>query len=120
MQSKNEKGNVKYERSLQMINPNAAGLDLHKEKIWVCISTPSESKSSVRTFGTCTEELRLLVKFLKNSGVKTAAMESTGVYWIPVYNMFADNGWTLARLIRSPGKCFRVEKPLRLPGKNSE
>jgi transposase len=83
---------VRYEKSLSMINPHAAGLDLHREKIWACYSDGPDSDASVRTFGTVTAELRRLVEWLKASGVETVAMESTGVYWVPVYAMLEDAG----------------------------
>lgn len=75
-----------------MVNPHAAGLDLHKETIWGCVATGASSDSPVQTFGTYTAELRRLVKWLQDSGVETVAMESTGVYWIPVYGMLEETG----------------------------
>ena len=84
--SKSEKS--KYEKSLTMVNPHAAGLDLHKETIWGCVAGGADSGDApVQTFGTCTAELRRLVKWLRDSGAETVAMESTGVYWIPVYGV---------------------------------
>lgn len=75
-----------------MVNPHAAGLDLHKETIWGCAGSGASSDSPVQTFGTYTAELKRLVKWLQDSGVETVAMESTGVYWIPVYGMLEDAG----------------------------
>lgn len=88
--STNEKN--KYEKSLAMVNPHAAGLDLHKETIWGCVASGADSDKAVQTFGTCTAELRRLVKWLQDSGVESVAMESTGVYWIPVYGILEEKG----------------------------
>ena len=75
-----------------MVNPHAAGLDLHKETIWGCASGGADSDGTVQTFGTCTSDLRHLVAWLRDSGVQTVAMESTGVYWIPVYGILEESG----------------------------
>jgi len=89
---KAEKSTVQYDKSLKMINPCAAGLDLHKETIWACIATGNDADSAVKTFGTSTDELRRLGHWLKDAGIETAAMESTGVYWIPVYEVLEEMG----------------------------
>ncbi len=91
---KAEKATVRYGKRLEMVNPFAAGLDLHKEKIWGCISKSKDPNSQVKTFGTCTEDVKELGAWLKSSGIETVAMESTGVYWIPVYNILSSMGLT--------------------------
>ncbi|NCB66928.1 MAG: IS110 family transposase [Bacilli bacterium] len=83
---------VKYEKGLQMINPHAGGLDLHQETIWACVAADRDGDSQVKTFGTCTAELRRLAKWLRDVGVTTAAMESTGVFWMPVYDILEKTG----------------------------
>ena len=85
-------GKNNYEKSLDMVNAHAAGLDLHKETIWGCVAGGADSDKSVQTFGTCTAELRRLVKWLQDSEVESVAMESTGVYWIPVYGILEEKG----------------------------
>ena len=86
---KKRKANVQYQKSLEMINPYTAGLDLHKETIWACrLSNPS-MEAEVKTFGTCTDEVRALGEWLKEGRITSVAMESTGVFWIPVYNILS-------------------------------
>ena len=75
-----------------MINPHAAGLDLHKEKIWACIYADAEKNASIKTYETYTEDVKDLGRWMLKNGVKTVAMESTGVYWIPVYNILTRMG----------------------------
>ena len=84
----------KFNGNLHVVNPVCAGLDMHKEKIWVCTSNDlkSSGKPSVRTFDTDTPSLRGLASFLKDGGVTTVALESTGVYWIPVWDVLEAGG----------------------------
>jgi len=61
------------------------GLDVHKKTITGCILTP-EGKE-LATFGTMTRDLKALLDWIKSKGCTHVAMESTGVYWVPVYNL---------------------------------
>ena len=73
---------VKYER--------CCGLDVHKKSVVACVIMPGSDKQAVkdtRTFDTMTEDLEALSRWLSESGVTHVAMESTGVYWKPVYNL---------------------------------
>jgi transposase len=79
------------ERRFEVINPDAAGIDVGASEMWVCV--PGESDSDrVRKFGTDTVELELIASWLLQRGVKTVAMESTGVYWIPLYQVLENHG----------------------------
>lgn len=67
-----------------------AGMDVHQETIVVCVLTSDASgevQSEVRTFGTLTKNLFELLKYLESQAVTHIAMESTGIYWKPVYNI---------------------------------
>lgn len=84
----------RYRKNLEMLNPNAAGLDLHKEEIWVCPGGFQDNhEPEVKTFGTLTGELRKLVTYLKEKKVTAVAMEATGIYWIPVFEMLKNEGF---------------------------
>lgn len=61
------------------------GLDVHKKKITACVITPEVNE--VREFGTMTEDLLEMVDWIRQNGCTHVAMESTGVYWKPVYNL---------------------------------
>jgi len=72
--------------SLASVHPHAAGLDIGAREIWVCVPPETEGET-VRVFGTFTPDLDALANWLLQCGVDTVAMESTGVYWIPVYDL---------------------------------
>ena len=63
-----------------------AGIDAHKKVLVVCLRIGR--KSEIREFGTLTHEIRDMVVWLKDSGCEMAAMESTGSFWKPLYNIF--------------------------------
>jgi transposase len=75
---------------MEILYPRCAGLDVHKETVAACVLTPgaaAEPNREVRQFGTTTAELRQLRDWLCQNGVSHAAVESTGVYWKPVFNI---------------------------------
>ncbi|OAO79798.1 Mobile element protein [Anoxybacillus flavithermus] len=72
-------------RPMRVLYERCCGLDVHKQSITACALTP-EGKE-IRTFGTLTDDLEELVDWLKEKKVTHVAMESTGVYWEPVYNL---------------------------------
>lgn len=75
---------------MEVLYPRCAGLDVHKQSLAACVLTPGtdvEPNKDIRQFGTTTAELRRLADWLRESGVTHAAMESTGVYWKPVFNI---------------------------------
>jgi len=63
-----------------------AGIDVHKKLLVVCLRVGR--KAQVREFGTLTHEIREMVAWLKENGCQMVAMESTGSYWKPLYNIF--------------------------------
>lgn len=74
------------------IHPNAAGIDIGGESHWVSVP-PKRATESVREFGCFTGELHAMAAWLKQCGVTTVAMESTGVYWIPVFQILETSGF---------------------------
>ncbi|MCB0104995.1 MAG: IS110 family transposase [Caldilineaceae bacterium] len=80
---------------LKVVHPNAAGLDIGSEEIWVAVA-PSAGAAAVRKFGTFTPDLVALADWLAAHGVETVAMESTGVYWIPVYEILEERRFEVA------------------------
>ena len=77
--------------SLEVIHRDAAGIDIGNESHYVAIP-PRQGVESVRRFGCTTAELKELVGWLKQSGIRTVAMQSTGVYWIPAYDLLEAGG----------------------------
>jgi transposase len=74
------------------VNPHAAGLDIGSEEIWVCVPEDRDAEP-VRPFGTFTPDLYALADWLATCRIATVAMESTGVYWIPVYEILEARGF---------------------------
>ncbi len=77
---------------LQHLNLNAAGVDIGSEQHLVAVPE-GRDKVSVREFGTFTIDLEALATWLKRCGVTTVAMESTGVYWIPLFELLERRGF---------------------------
>ena len=74
-------------RSLKTIQPDAAGIDLGAREHWAAGPPLQDNTPNVERFGTTTPELLRLADWLKDQGVKPVAMESTGVYWIPLFEI---------------------------------
>lgn len=77
--------------SLQCIEPNAAGIDIGATEIYVAVP-PDRDPNPVRSFQTFTEDLQALAAWLLACRIRTVAMESTGVYWIPVFQILEARG----------------------------
>ncbi|MCP4405251.1 MAG: IS110 family transposase [bacterium] len=80
-----------------MIDPNAAGIDVASEEMWGCVppDRAKEKGSTVRKFGAFTCDLHAIADWLTECGVTTVAMESTGIYWIPLYQVLETSGFTV-------------------------
>jgi len=70
---------------MEVVHERCCGLDVHKKTVVACVITPKARQ--VRTFGTMTQDLLELGEWLVAEGVTHVAMESTGVYWKPVFNL---------------------------------
>jgi transposase len=78
-------------RMLPVLHPDAAGIDIGAEEIFVAVPA-DRATNSVRSFDTFTRDLHQLADWLQQCGVTTVAMESTGVYWIPLYQILERRG----------------------------
>jgi transposase len=72
--------------SLEVIHPDAAGSDIGNESHYAAVP-PSRDSQPVRRFGCTTAELKEMAAWLKQCGIRTVAMQSTGVYWVAVYDI---------------------------------
>jgi transposase len=81
---------------MDIVHPRVAGIDVHKKIIWVAVRLPGERPGqrtvTVRRFATFWRQLQKMAAWLTELGVTDAAMESTGVYWWPVYHALAGAG----------------------------
>lgn len=77
--------------ALALIHPNAGGIDVGSRDIWVAVP-PDRAGETTRRFATFTPDLYRLADWLVEGGVETVAMESTGVYWIPLFEILEARG----------------------------
>jgi len=77
--------------TLEVVHPNAGGIDIGNESHYVAVP-PSRDNQPVRRFGCTTGELKTMANWLKQCGIRTVAMQSTGVYWIAVYDILEQAG----------------------------
>lgn len=93
---------------LRVANPHAAGIDVHAAVHWVAVppdhvpppksahadaADAAKLPAHVRKFGACTADLELLADWLQACGITSVAMESTGVYWIPLFELLERRGF---------------------------
>jgi len=76
---------------LEMVHPNAAGIDIGNESHFVAIP-PDRGSAPIREFGSWTADLHEMASWLNEHGIRTVAMQSTGVYWIAVQEVLERAG----------------------------
>ena len=77
--------------NLEVVHPNAAGIDIGNASHYVAVP-PDRDAEPVRQFACFTEALQQMAAWLKSCGIDTVAMQSTGVYWLPVYEILTEEG----------------------------
>src|SRR6478736_3590661 len=97
--------------SLEVIHPDAAGIDIGNESHYVAVPR-SRDNQPVRCFACTTAELKAMADWLKQCGIRTVAMQSTGVYWIAVYEILEQAGLE--------GYLVNVWETKNLPGCKSD
>ncbi len=96
---------------MSQVQPNAAGVDIGADEIVVCVSG-DENTQIVRAFGNYTVDLQAIGRWLREYDIKTIAMESTGVYWIPLFEELEREGF----------ECLLISSRSlrRVPGRKSD
>jgi transposase len=99
---------------LNVVHQDAAGIDIGSREHYVAVG-PDRDPQPVRAFGCFTTDLRQLAEWLNGCGIKTVVMQSTGVYWIPVYDVLEQYGFEVwlvnARETRNlPGRKSDVQE----------
>jgi len=97
--------------SLEVIHPDAAGIDIGNESHYVAVPQKRDSQP-VRRFGCTTAELRAMADWLKQCGIRTVAMQSTGVYWIAVFDILEEAGFEVY--------LVNARETKNLPGRKSD
>ena len=78
-------------KALEIVHPDAAGIDVGGSEHWVAVS-PDRDPEPVRRFGCFTADLREMGRWLVEKGVRSVALQSTGVYWMPVFEVLEQQG----------------------------
>ena len=89
---KNQRQRKKQSDSFPVINPHAAGIDVGSTEHWVAVPKDRDEQP-VRSFQCFTADLNAMADWLKQCDIDTVAMESTGVYWIPLYQILESQGF---------------------------
>jgi len=97
--------------SLEVVHPDAAGIDIGNESHYVAVP-PTRDSQPVRRFGCTTAELKAMAQWLKQCGIRTVAMQSTGVYWIAVYDILEAAGFEVY--------LVNARETKNLPGRKSD
>jgi transposase len=89
-----KKSTDKVRQAMPMVHPNAAAIDVGATMHMAAVST-DRTAEPVRSFGTFTTDLRRLVDWFTECGVETVVMESTSVYWIPIFELLDARGFAV-------------------------
>jgi transposase len=101
----------KTDRTIKQLNINAAGIDIGSQRHYVAVP-PDRDNEPVRNFGCLTPDLHQMAKWLKSCGIETIAMESTGVYWVPVVAVLESYGFDV--------KLVDAYKVKNVPGRKTD
>lgn len=101
-------------KMLRQIQPDAAGIDVGATEIYVAIPDDHRAPEPVRCFDTFTQDLHEVAKWLQSCNITSVAMESTGVYWIPIFQVLETYGFEVllvnARHVKNvPGRKTDVQ-----------
>ena len=97
--------------SLEVVHPDAAGIDIGNESHYVAVP-PTRDSQPVRRFGCTTSELKEMSVWLKQCAIRTIALQSTGVYWIAVYDILEQAGFEVY--------LVNANQTKNLPGRKSD
>lgn len=111
MRQKKSVKEMKLPKHLEHINRHAAGIDIGSRSHFVAVPEGID-ETPVREFSTLTGDLEKLAEWLISCGIKTVAMESTGVYWIPVFEILERRGLEV--------KLVNARHVKNVPGRKSD
>jgi hypothetical protein len=109
--ARSSQGEARPFAGMRKVTPHAAGVDIGAHEIVACVPDGDEQQI-VRTFGTYTTDLQTLADWFVDRGIQTVAMESTGVYWIPLFEELEARG---LHCCRSSAQSIK-----RVPGRKSD
>lgn len=83
---------ITIQENWEQINRHAAGVDIGSREHWACVPA-EDTPQNVRKFGTFTADLEAMAEWFQKCGITTVAMEATGVYWIPLFQILERCGF---------------------------
>ena len=78
-------------KALEVVHPDAAGIDIGGQEHWVAIAAERDPEP-VRCYGCFTADLQAMAGWLVEKGIRSVAMQSTGVYWMPAFEILQQHG----------------------------
>ena len=93
----------------EVVNPNAAGIDISPKVMQVCVPADRDGDCN-RTFDVYTEDLHSIAEWLMACHIDTVAMESTGIYWLPIFRVLKDMGFDVILVNASDVKNYSSRK----------
>lgn len=106
--NRNSKRKPKASPSTPVINPHCAGIDVGATEMYVCVPTDS-CENNIGAFGAFTSDLLELASWLKECGVVNVVMESTGVYWIPLFEILEEQDFDVILVGNYPRKPEKTD-----------
>ncbi len=100
----------KQTTALPVVNPQAAGIDIGSREHWVAVD---QNKENVRSFGVYTQDHQQLIDHLRQHGITSVAMESTGTYWQTLFNALQQAGFEVQLVGGSQTKNVQRGGPCR-------
>jgi transposase len=95
--------------TFEIVNPNAAGIDISPKELQVCVPADRDADCN-RTFDVYTEDLHTISVWLKSCRIDTVAMESTGVYWLPIFRVLKKEGFDVILVNASDVRNYSGKK----------
>ena len=100
---------ITKDREFKVVNMNAAGIDVSPKELQVCVPSDRDEKCN-RTFGVYTQDLSDISAWLKKCGIDTVVMESTGVYWLPLFRVLKADGFDVILVNPKDAKNYAGKK----------
>ena len=100
---------ITKDREFKVVNFNAAGVDVSPKELQVCVPSDRDEKCN-RTFGVYTKDLHEISGWLRKCGIDTVVMESTGVYWLPLFRVLKADGFGVMLVNPKDAKNYAGKK----------
>ena len=104
-----KKKKISKDREFKVVNVNAAGIDISPKEMQVCVPSDRDEHCN-RTFGVYTKDLHEISAWLKECGIDSVVMESTGIYWLPIFCVLKEDGFEVLLVNPRDAKNYAGKK----------